>query len=106
MYGLQVWLVSVVVAGMGLTKIGIWLKDSHRQSDGNGKLMLAKDTGGFEREVILLVKEIHDLTHAMEDQRREDREHWGPGLAKLIEANTRTLEMLKVLPCLQTERDH
>ena len=93
-YGLQAWVLTAVGAAMGITKIAFWAKGGQKSSNNNGKLMLAKDTGGFEKEMVLLTKRVIDMNKEIQDQRVADREQWSPGLASLVEANARTLVLL------------
>ena len=94
---LQAWLLSVTGVAMGATKIALWVKgsgSSTAHTNGNGKLMLAKDEGRFEVQILSLTERVVRLNELMHKTQKEDREKWAPMLAQLMESQTYMMETL------------
>lgn len=95
-YSLQAWLLSVTGAVLGAVKAILWIKDSNYKGspNGNGKLMLAKESGKFESQILLLTERVVDLNESVQETQKRDREQWAPALASLMDSQNKMMEQL------------
>jgi hypothetical protein len=94
---LPAWVISVTGAAMGVTKIALWIKQDTKQtsSNGNGKLLLAKEAGKFEGQVLALTERVVDLTEELHNTQKQDREIWAPTLTSLMSAQNRMMAQME-----------
>ena len=93
-YGLQAWLVSVTGAALGITKAVLMVKGSRTIGNGNGKLMLAKDEGKFEVQILSLTERVVRLNELIHQTQKADHDKWSPAIMKLMESQTKMMKIL------------
>ena len=95
---LPAWVLSVTGAAVGVTRIALWLKADTKttapSTNGNGKLMMAREAGKFEGQVLTLTERVIDLTEELHNTQKQDREIWAPALTGLINAQNKMMAQM------------